>query len=589
MGAETIPHLLQGNARHLASHPAYHVRSPEGWQATSWATFGAEVGRVGAALVALGVEPGTPVGVLGANRPEWVIFHAGAMSAGAVPAGIYATSSAAEIQWLLNHSEAPVLLVDGEAQWEKVAAIRGSVPHLRHVVTMRGVTVSDPLVLSWEAFLAKGKGQDEAVAGRLDALRPESLATLIYTSGTTGQPKGVMLTHDNLAWTATQAGAFLGAGAKDRVLSYLPLSHIAEQMLTIHAAAAIGYSVYYAESLEKLRDNLVEVRPTIFFGVPRVWEKFHAGVSEKLAEATGAKAKLATRATAVGRQVTALRAGGKPVPRPLEAQYRLFDKLVYHKVKAALGLDQARICASGAAPVAKEILEFLAGFGLPVHEVYGQSEGTGPTSFNAPGRTRFGTVGPALPGVEVKIASDAEILVRGRNVFAGYYRDPAATAETLVDGWLHSGDLGAFDADGFLSVTGRKKDIIITAGGKNIAPRLIEDGLRAHPLVAEAVCIGDRRRFLTALVALDPEAALRFLQERGLTGPAAASAEVQAELQRVVDGLNGTVARVEQVKKFAVLPRDLSIAEGELTPTLKVKRNVVNEKYEDRFDALYSG
>ena len=248
------------------------------------------------------------------------------------------------------------------------------------------------------------------------------------------------------------------------------------------------------------------MKPTVFFGVPRVWEKFHAGVSAKLAEATGVKAKLAAQATAVGRRVVTRQCQGLGVSFTDMAQFKLFDKVVYTKVKAALGLSEARLCASGAAPVAKEILEFFAGFDLPIYEVYGMSEDTGPTTFNVPGRTRFGTVGPAFPGVEVKVAADGEVLVRGRNVFAGYAKDPEATAEALHDGWLHSGDLGEFDADGYLTITGRKKDIIITAGGKNVAPKLLETGLRNHPLVSEAVVIGDRRKFLTALLTLDAEA-----------------------------------------------------------------------------------
>ncbi|HKN89610.1 MAG TPA: AMP-binding protein, partial [Acidimicrobiia bacterium] len=269
-------------------------------------------------------------------------------------------------------------------------------------------------------------------------------------------------------------------------------------------------------------------------------------------------------------------------------RYKVFDPIVYSKVKQGLGLGKARLCVSGAAPVAKEILEFFAGFGLPIYEVYGQSEDCGPTTFNVPGRTRFGTVGPAFPGVDVKIASDGEIIVRGRNVFAGYFKDPEATAEALADGWLHTGDLGEFDADGYLSITGRKKDIIITAGGKNVAPKLLEGGLRNHPLVSEAVVIGDRRKFLTALVTLDSEAVEKFRQERGIADPPDRSAEIRAEIQQAVDLVNTEMARVEQIKKFTILPRELSIAEGELTPTLKVKRNVVTAHFEAEIEAMYT-
>jgi long-chain acyl-CoA synthetase len=590
---ETIPQLVIGNGRRFGSAPAYHVRGPGGWEATSCERYAAEVRQAGAAIVALGVEPGQPVCILGANRPEWVIFDVGAMAAGAVPAGIYTTSSAAECAYILNHSEAPVVLVENEAQWQKIASVRDELPHLRHVVTMGAAPgIDDPLVLGWDRFLAggAGAGAEDDLDRRLAALRPDTVSTYIYTSGTTGRPKAVMLTQDNMAWTAAQACELVGATQQERVVSYLPLSHIAEQMFTIHIAATAGFPVYYAESLDRLNADLVEVKPTVFFGVPRVWEKFHAGVLEKLGENTGVKAKLVEQATAVGRTVTNGRVRGAGVSVVDAAQYALFDKLVYSKVKDGLGLSKARICVSGAAPVSKEILEFFAGFGLPIYEVYGQSEDCGPTSFNVPGRTRFGTVGPAFPGVEVKTADDGEILVRGRNVFAGYAKDPEATAEALADGWLHTGDLGGFDADGYLSITGRKKDIIITAGGKNIAPKLLEGGLRNHPLVSEAVVIGDRQKFLSALVTLDPEALTKFRQERGLVGLGLPeqSPEIRSEIQQAVDQVNTEMARVEQIKKFTILPRELSIAEGELTPTLKVKRNVVAAHFQAEIEAMYA-
>jgi long-chain acyl-CoA synthetase len=590
---ETIPHIVFGNGRANPSAPAYFVRGAARWEPTSWADYAAEVRRAGAALTALGVEPGQAVGILGANRPEWVILDVGAMAAGAIPAGIYTTSSPAECAYILNHCEAPVLLVENEAQWAKIASVRDELPHLRHVITMRGTAVDDPMVLGWDDFLARGDKTpaERALDQRLDDLRPDTVSTYIYTSGTTGRPKAVMLTQDNMAWTARQACELASCTHGDRVVSYLPLSHVAEQMFTIHISAVAGYPVYYAESLDKLNANLVEVRPTIFFGVPRVWEKFHAGVVEKLAENTGLKAKLIEAATALGRRVVPRRYGqALGVSIPDGFRYVAFEKLVYSKVQDGLGLDAARMCVSGAAPVSQEVLEFFAGFGLPIYEVYGQSEDCGPTTFNHPGRMRFGTVGPAFPGVEVKIADDGEIIVRGRNVFAGYAKDPEATAEALADGWLHTGDLGEFDADGFLSITGRKKDIIITAGGKNVAPKLLEGGIRNHPLVSEAVVIGDRRKFLTALVSLDPEAVAKFRQERGLTdlAPPDQSPEIRAEVQHAVDAVNTEMARVEQVKKFTILPRELSIAEGELTPTLKVKRNVVTDHFATEIEAMYA-
>jgi len=547
--------------------------------------------RAAKALLAIGYAPGDTVCILGFNRPEWTILDLACMCVGGVPAGIYTTCSPTEVQYIVHHAASRLVLVENHAQWEKIHAERERLPEVRHVVSMRGGPgIEDPLARSWDDFLAKGDGiDDQKVYERVDALEPNALATLIYTSGTTGPPKGVMLSHENLAWTARAAAELTAATAEDRSLSYLPLSHIAEQVFSIHVPVSTGASVYFAQSIEKVPEDLKEVHPTVFFAVPRIWEKFHAGISTKLAQATGAKKKIAAWAMSVGARVTACRAEGREIPKSLELQRRAADRLVFSKVKAAIGLDKARVCVSGAAPVAREVLEFLAGLDLLVQEVYGQSEDTGPTSFNAVGRTKLGSVGPAFPGVDVRIAKDDEILVRGPNVFLGYYKEPQATAETLVDGWLHSGDLGAFDRDGFLTITGRKKEILITAGGKNIAPKNIEAALKNHPLINEAVVIGDRRKFLTAIVTLDPDALPPFLASIGRSGIDAPHQldEVRAEVQKAVDAANEELARVEQIKKFFILPRNFTVSDGELTPTLKVKRKVVHERWANEIESMY--
>jgi long-chain acyl-CoA synthetase len=588
---DTIPSRLFEQAKRLSSRPAYHVRTGGTWHPTSWEKYAEQVKRAGKALMALGLEPGQSVSILGFNRPEWVIFDVACMAVGGAPAGIYTTCSPEEVRYIVDHCEAPIVLVENGEQWEKIRTERPNMPRLQHVVTMLGAPdIADDMVMTWEDFLARGDSVADAdFFARMDALEPDQLATLIYTSGTTGPPKGVMLSHGNLTWTASAQQDLVHVDETDRVLSYLPLSHIAEQMFTIHGAITNGCGVYYAESIEKVPDNLKEVQPTIFFGVPRIWEKFHSGISGKLQQATGVKKTLVTWAMGVGRRVNDLRSEGREPSGALAIQYKLADRLIFSKLKEAIGLGQARYCVSGAAPIAREVLEFFAALDVVVLEVYGQSEDNGPTSFNLPNRFRFGTVGPAIPGVEVKIADDGEILVRGPNVFMGYYKDEAATRETLIDGWLQSGDLGAFDDDGFLTITGRKKDIIITAGGKNIAPKNIEHALKNHELVNEAVVIGDRRRFLSALITLDPEASEAWAKDRGLDpSKLHDSPELQAELQKLVDEVNRHLARVEQIKKFTVLGRNLSIEDGELTPTLKVKRNVVNENFQDHIEAMYA-
>jgi long-chain acyl-CoA synthetase len=587
---DTIPHRLLQRAASAPSTIAYQAKLGGRWQPTTWRTFADQVRAAARALISLGFPRGGKVAILGFNRPEWVILDHAAMMAGGAAAGIYTTCSPDEVQYIVHHSEAHVLLVEDAAQLAKVVARRHLLPLLRWVVMMRGAEPSGDGVLSWDEFNRKASATPQAeLDARLDALEPSELATLIYTSGTTGPPKGVMLSHANLAWTSrllVDVGGLDPEG--DFALSYLPLSHIAEQMSTIHMPVTAGGTVYFAESLDKVPDNIKECRPTVFFGVPRIWEKFHAGLAAKLGELTGTKRRLFDWARKVCSEVNAHRDRGSPIPRLLQLQYALADRLVIRKLKAALGFDRARVLISGAAPIAPDVLAFFASLDLPIREIYGQSEDTGPTSYNLPGRTRIGSVGPPLPGIEVKIADDGEILVRGPNVFAGYYKEPEATAEALRDGWLCSGDLGVIDKDGFLTITGRKKEIIITAGGKNIAPKNIEASLKQSPIVGEAVVIGDRRKYLVVLVTLDEAAAMKVAPGLTDADKLAGSPQIQAAIQQQIDEVNKELARVEQIKKFTILTRQFGIATGELTPTLKIKRKVVVQMYEREIEAMYT-
>ena len=501
---DTIPHRILRQAAERPSTIAYQAKVNGRWQPTTWRTYADQIRAAARSLIALGLPRGGKVSILGFNRPEWVVFDHAAMMAGGVPAGIYTTCSPDEVSYIIHHSESLVVLVENADQLAKVKAKRAELPLLKWIVTMKGAQSTGDDVLTWDDFIARGETIAETeIDKRLDAIVEAELATLIYTSGTTGPPKGVMLTHGNLAWTSNALLDLGGRRTDDVSLSYLPLSHIAEQMCTIHMPATAGSTVYFAESIEKVPENLKDARPTVFFGVPRIWEKFHSALAGRLAQATGAKKHLAAWAMKVCGQVNALRDRGKPLPRALELQYRLADRLVISKIKQALGFDRVKELFSGAAPIAPDVLTFFGSIDMPIHEIYGQSEDTGPTSCNLHGATKIGTVGPPIPGIEVKLGEDGEILIRGPNVFLGYFKEPEATAETLRDGWLCSGDLGAFDAQGFLSITGRKKEIIITAGGKNIAPKNIEAAIKTSPLVGEAVVIGDRRKYLTALVTLD--------------------------------------------------------------------------------------
>ncbi|MDY7096164.1 MAG: long-chain fatty acid--CoA ligase [Acidobacteriota bacterium] len=589
MPADTTVARLLRQAEVRGEDAAYFVQREGRWEPTSWERYAAQVRQTARALMAEGFEPGHAACIIGFNRPEWVIFALGATLAGGVPAGVYTTNSAEELSYIVDHAEARFLLIEDLEQWAKVVAERDSMPKLERVVLMEGAEVpDDPLAMGWKDFLALGDGvAEEAVDQRLEGLTLDDVGSLIYTSGTTGPPKAVMLSHGNLAWTASVAVSELfGLGPEDSAVSYLPLSHIAEQMFTIHAALTAGYSIYFAESMEKVAENLRDVQPTMVFGVPRVWERMHAVVSGKLRQATGAKAKLMKWAMGVGRKVSELRCRGEEPTGWLGLQYRLATKLVFSKVKPLMGLGRARVCSSGAAPISRDVLEFFASLDIILYEVYGQSEGCGPTTFNCPGRARLGTVGPPLPGAEVRIADDGEVLLRGPNVFLGYFKDPEATAETLVDGWLCSGDLGAFDDDGFLSIVGRKKEILITSGGKNIAPNNLEALLKDQPIIAEAVIIGDGRKFLSALVVLDQEAAQEVVPD-GEAGALHEDSRVLEEVERAIERVNQRVARVESVRKFRVLPQPFTVDAGELTPSLKLKRRVIYEHYSAEIESMY--
>ena len=589
---KTIPALFLEQARIRPEKPGYYERIDGRWVPTSWKGYVDQTRRAARAMIALGMEPGDTVAILGFNNAEWAIFDIASMCVGGAPAGIYTTCSPSEVSYIIGHAEAKLVLLENKAQWEKVNAERAKLPKLEHVIMMsKSEPIEDELVMTWEQFMAKAEGTPENVVDeRVAALELAQLATLIYTSGTTGPPKGVMLSHENLAWTASCALSLTDVNEADWGISYLPLSHIAEQMFTLHIPLTSGASVYFAESIERLADNLKEVQPTYFFGVPRIWEKIHAGIAGKLAGAPPMKKKLVTWAMGVGTEVSSYKALGKPLPFFTNLKYALANKLIFSKLKPAIGMGKLKIGVSAAAPISREVLEFFASLDLIVNEVYGQSEGSGPTTFNAPGAVRLGTVGQALPGVDLKIADDGEILVKGPNVFLGYLKEEEATAETLNDGWLFSGDLGVLDDAGYLNITGRKKELIITAGGKNIAPKNIEAALKNFDLITEAVVIGDRRKYLSALVCLEPEAAKRFAQENGLEVENLHKApKLTAEIQKIVDAINPEFARVEQIKRFVVLPRPLTVEDSELTPTLKVKRRVINEKYADEIESMYLG
>ena len=586
----SILHRLQTQANNRPEEPAYYKKVDGQWVSTNWRTYYAQVRAATKSLLALGFAPGEVVTILGFNTPDWVVFDLAGMMAGGAAAGIYATNSPQEVQYIVDHCDSPYLLLEDEKQWAKVEQELERLPSLRKVIMMSGAPAIDhELVMSWDDFVKVGADVPDAdVDERLGNLTEDGLATLIYTSGTTGPPKGVMLSHENLFWTSLVATQLFGIGPEDSSLSYLPLSHIAEQMFTIHGPINVGWQVYFAESPTTVADNLKEVTPSIVFGVPRVWERFYNGVSARLGEATGVKAKLIAWARSVGRQMTHLRNAGREPSAILNMQYNLADRLVFANLRQALGLSNMKVCASGAAPISKEILEFFGSLGIIIYEIYGQSEDSGPTTINYPGNARFGSVGKVIPGMDVKIAEDGEILAKGPNVFLGYFKNEDATESTLQDEYLYSGDIGQFDEDGYLWITGRKKEIIITSGGKNIAPANIEAALKDMELVNDAIIIGDQRKFLSALVTLEPDALARFAAARDLPQEDLHENEqVVAAVGAMVEEVNKKFARVENIRRFRLLPAPFSVEGGELTPTLKLKRRIVYKKYWDTIEGIY--
>jgi long-subunit acyl-CoA synthetase (AMP-forming) len=520
----------------------------------TWAQAAAEVRRVARALIALGLEPGGAVAIVGPNRPEWVMTDLGAIAAGAVPAPIYPTLTAEQAAYIAAHSEAVVAVVRDQAQLDKLRARRPE--KLRWFVLLEGAPDA-PDVLTWDQFLARaGEVPDARVDERLAALTPRGLATLIYTSGTTGPPKAVMLSQGNVFFAAQTAQRIGAVSPEDVLVSYLPLSHVAEQMISIHGPMVSGATVWFCENLETLIETLRAARPTIFFGVPRVWEKIQGRIEEAVSKAPPLRRKLFGWARGSGGH--------------------LADRVVLRKVRAGLGLDRARICVTGAAAMARATLGFFDSIGLQVLDMWGMSESCAMGTANLPGARKRGTIGRPVQGVEVKLAADGEILTRGPHVFLGYYKDEAATREALdAQGYLHTGDVGELDPDGYVRITDRKKDLLITSGGKNVSPQNIEAQLGRISGVAQAVVVGDARKYLAALIV--PDALAK-----------AADPEFIAHVGRGIERVNSELANYETIKKFKVLPAQFTIESGELTPTLKLKRKVVAQRYAREIDDLFA-
>ncbi|MBA2763472.1 MAG: long-chain fatty acid--CoA ligase [Thermoleophilaceae bacterium] len=582
--SKTMADLLPIAARTHGDVPALKHKVDGEWTAISYAEVGDAVSEITRGLIDLGIESGERVAILSHTRPEWTLANFGILSAGAASVSVYQTNSAEECHYVLDHSESRAVFVEDAEQLGKVREVQGELPHLEFIIVIEpSGDIGDAISLA--DLRERGRGRDGTeFDARVASVEPDDNCVFIYTSGTTGPPKGCILTHRNYrnVTTMSEAQGILAPG--DSAYLFLPLAHafaLLVQFVTIDLGATLAY---WEKDATKIVANLQEVKPTYFPSVPRIFEKIYTLATNAAPD----KEQLA-KAVAVGLKVRQMQADGQEVPAELQAGFDQADEALFKNVRALFG-GNIRQCVTGAAPIAQEILEFFYACGVPVLEGYGMTETSTVATVNSLEEFRFGSVGKPLPGQEIKIAADGEILLRGPNIFKEYFKNPDATADTIDEGWLHTGDLGSLDEDGFLVITGRKKDIIITAGGKNITPANLENGLKQTRWVSQAVVVGDRRPYLIALITLDQEEAPAFAEQHGLAvADLPNSEQMRAEVQKVVDQVNSRVGPVEQIKRFKILDHDLSQETGELTPTLKVKRNVVNEKFAGEVDALYAG
>ena len=581
----TIPRLWRDAvARNTGA--AYLVEGPEGWGEISWSEAAERVELLANGLLARGVRKGDAFGILARNTLEWALVDFALAHVGAVGAAIYANSSPRDAQYVLEHSEAVGVVCEDEAQREKVEAGHATLPSLRHVLTFADLPALEEEGRAYRE--ANPTALDEAVA----AIDEEDLFTFIYTSGTTGPPKGCMIRHRNYYAMVAVADEMPDRSRPgDVMLLYLPLAHNFGRLMHL-SGPYLDYTIAFLPDPLDIARAIPEVRPTILPSVPRVYEKVHTAVTGTFAEATGAKRRLIDWALDVGRRESAFRREGRPLPRGLAIQHRLADRLVFSKVKERLG-GRLRLPISGGAPLAKEIAELFDALGICIMEGYGLTECTTAAATNQVDAYRFGTVGRALPGFELRLADDGELLIRSETIFAGYFKEPEATAEVLgEDGWLRSGDIATIDDDGFVTITDRKKDIIVTAGGKNIAPQNLENDLKTSRFVSQALVVGDRRPYPAALITLDPVELEKWAHEEGLDGelPSLTRDPRVVELvSSIVDDVNRDRSRYEQLKRFAILDRDFEMDRGEVTPTLKLRRRVVLDHFADEVEGLYDG
>jgi long-chain acyl-CoA synthetase len=595
--AQTFPELFFDRVRTGKERTALRDKNLGIWNRISWTEYGEMVRCTAAGLIALGLERGERVSILGENRPEWLYCHLGVMTAGGVTCGVYPTSAPDQIAYVVGHSESKILFVENEEQVDKVLQIVDDLAVVKVVVwDPKGLWgFSHEKIIFFDEFMELGRKLMEQDPGCVDAglkkIEPDDVAMIIYTSGTTGRPKGAMITHRNILGITEGFMAVNPSNENDELVSYLPLAHIYENLMSLFQAIWAGGTVNFVESLETLPQNLREVSPTLFASVPRIWEKFASAIEIRMSDSTFLKRVLYRIAVWVGMRRVRTESGTFERYKWSLPYWPLYWLVLYH-LKRQLGLERIRWAICGAAPASPELFLYYNALGIPLREGYGQTESTGVLAVQRVDRPKWGYVGEPIPGMEVRIADDGEIIARGDGVFKGYLKDPELTEETLKDGWLHTGDVGALE-DGYLKILDRKKDIIITAGGKNITPAFIENKLKFSSYIQDAIVIGDKRKFLSALILIDEDNVTKYATDNRIPFTTFADLTANPEINKLIDQevakVNKSLSRVEGIKKFALLPRRFYEEDGDVTPTKKVKRRFIEERYKDLIDSLYRG
>lgn len=597
---ETVPEMFWNAAAKRGDVVFMRQKHLGLWRSWTWNETAQAVREIAHGLMALNFEPKECASILSHTVVEWVLADLAVLSCGGVSNGIYPTDAASQVHYLCADSRTTVLFAEDEEQLDKVLEVRSQLPLLRKVIVfdMEGLRdLNDPQVMSLDALREAGRAHMSRHAGELEArvkaCRPDDLAILVYTSGTTGKPKGAMHSHRGIVHTVRGYNIIASQDERDERMCFLPLCHIAERIGGEYFGVYTGSKLNFVENPETVPENVREIAPTVFTAVPRVWEKFYSGVTISLREASRLQQRVYGWALGVGMQIAERVLAGRPVPGSLKLQFALARVLALNNVRKLIGIHRARFLITGAAPISPELVRWYLALGVPMLEVWGMTETCGAATYTPPGRIKPGMIGQSCPYTEVKIAPDTgEILVRGTNVFMGYLNLPEKTAETIVDGWLHTGDVGLVDEDGYFRITDRMKDIIITAGGKNITPSELENDLKFSPYITDAVVIGDRRAYLTAIVMVDQENVEKYAQEHDIPFSNYASLTRAKEIQDLIWGeierVNRKFARVEQIKKFFLLENQLTAEDEELTPTMKLKRKLVEKKYADRIEAMYT-